>query len=34
MSLTLLSVPLNNAWMLEYHGDADYRRKNRKAAHL
>lgn len=34
MSLTLLNALLNNAWMLEYHGDADYRRKNRKAAPL
>jgi len=34
MSLTLLNALLNNAWLLEYHGDADYRRKNRKAAPL
>lgn len=34
MSLTLLNALLNNAWLLEYHGDADYRRKKRKAAPL
>lgn len=34
MSITLLNALLNNAWMLEYHGDADYRRKSRKGAPL
>lgn len=34
MSIMLLNALLNNAWMLEYHGDADYRRKNRKGAPL
>lgn len=34
MSLTLLNALLNNAWLLECHGDADYRSKKRKAAPL
>lgn len=34
MSITLLNALLNNAWMLEYYRDADYRRKNRKGAPL